>query len=174
MNNESEPKKTRACPAYRDTAFVTVNIMMWLCGAVGMYWITGRPTWTLILAAAYLTANIVFFWWVFSYAVCPNCAYHYPELSREEYFARFKDRFVKALTFWYKVWILIGWVWPIGAMTIAYVISRSPIVLAFLIGFLVISIGVFGPILRLRVCANCKANELGICPFFPPRPAEAP
>jgi len=173
MNDGSESKKTRPCPAYRDTAFVIVNILIWLLGAGGMYYMTNRPTLNLIMAVAYVTANIVFFWWIFSHAVCPNCAYHYPELTRGEYLDRFKDRFVKALSFWYKVWILIGWGWPIGGMMLALVISRRPVLLVFLIGFLLLSFGAFLPTLRLRVCAHCKANELGICPFFPAGPAEA-
>ena len=172
MNNESTPKITQPCPAYRDTAFVISNILVWLSGSFGMYWLTDTALLNITVSAAYLAVNILFFWGIFSRGVCPNCAYHYPGLSREEYLARFKERFIKALNFWYKAWLLIGWVWPIGAMTAAYVISRKPVLLASLIGFLLISFGIFLPILRLRVCAHCKANELGICPFFPPAQAE--
>jgi len=173
MNDKRRSKRTRPCPAYRDSAFVAVNILTWLLGAFGMYWTTSNPMLNLVMPGAYLAANILFFWWVFSHAVCPHCAYQYPELSRQEYFAGFKDRFVQALGFWYKVWLLIGWIWPVAAMILAYVISRKPVLLAALAGFLVVAVGVFVPILRLRVCANCKANELGICPFFPPKPSQA-
>ena len=174
MNDTSETKKTRPCPAYRDNVFVAVNILIWLLGAFGMYWITSTFPLNLLMSATYLAANIIFFWLIFSRAVCPNCAYQYPELSQEEYFARFKDRFVKALSFWYKVWFLIGWVWPILTMALVYAVSRRPVLLASLIVFLLVAVGVFFPILRLRVCANCKANELGICPFFSPKPAQVP
>ena len=74
--------------------------------------------------------------------------------------------FVAALKRWYKVWLLIGWAWPVTAMSAIYLVSREPIVLGSLLFFLVISFGVFLPVLRLRVCPSCKANELGICPFF--------
>jgi hypothetical protein len=44
----------------------------------------------------------------------------------------------------------------------AYITANSAL---WLLG----AFGVFLPVLRLRVCPNCKANELGICPFFAPR-----
>jgi hypothetical protein len=137
-----------------------------------MYWLTDSALINAVISAGYLIANILFFWEIFSRGVCPHCAYHYPQLSPEEYFARFKERFVSALNFWYKIWLLVAWVWPVGAMVTSYVISRKPVLLASLIAFLLISFGIFLPILRLRVCARCKANELGICPFFPPVPAK--
>ena len=54
-------------------------------------------------------------------------------------------------------------------MIAIYLASGAPVVLASLLLFLLVSFGVFLPVLRLRVCPNCKANELGICPFFPSR-----
>ena len=84
--------------------------------------------------------------------------------------AEFKDRFMGALRRWYKVWLLIGWAWPVAAMIVIYSLSQNPIVLVSLLVFGVTSFGVFLPVLRLRVCPRCKANELGICPFFPPKP----
>ena len=81
---------------------------------------------------------------------------------------QYQDNFVKALDRWHKVWILIGWVWPAVGMSIIYFVTKRPIVLVSLVLFVIISFGVFLPVLRLRVCPQCKANELGICPFFPP------
>ena len=74
---------------------------------------------------------------------------------------------MKALNRWYKVWIAVGWAWPTAAMLAGYIVSGKPMVLVSLLVFLLVSFGGFLPILRLRVCPNCKANELGICPFFP-------
>jgi hypothetical protein len=173
MNDKNRAKKTRPCPAYRDKAFVTVNILIWLLGAFGMYWMTVKPILNLVLPVAYLVVNVGFFWHIFSRVVCPHCAYHYPDLPREQYFSTHKSRFVQVLRFWYKVWFLIGWVWPVTTIFLGYLISKRPILLFSLIGFFFVAFGVFFPVLRLRVCSNCKANELGICPFFPPKPVEA-
>ena len=130
---------------------------------------TSDPLVNVIMPAAYLIANYVFFWRIFPRMVCTSCAYHYPSLPREEYRSRFEDPFVRALKRWYKVWLLIGWGWPVAAMIAIYLVSGAPVVLASLLLFLLVSLGVFLPVLRLRVCPNCKANELGICPFFSPR-----
>jgi hypothetical protein len=129
---------------------------------------TDKTTVNLIMPAAYLVVNFAFFWRIFGKVVCAHCAYHYPELPPAEYRDRFEARFVKALNRWYKVWILIGWGWPAAAMAVIYLASGKLVVLVSLLLFLLISFGVFLPVLRLRVCPRCKANELDICPFFPP------
>jgi len=168
MNENVQTAKIPPCPASRDWAYLTVNTTLWLLGAFGMLWSSfGRP-YNLILPVAYLVVNFTFFWRIFGRVVCAHCAYHYPELSLEEYKAQYQDSFVKALNRWHKVWILIGWVWPAVGMTAIYFMTKKLIVFASLILFVVISFGIFLPVLRLRVCPQCKANELGICPFFPP------
>ena len=116
MSGQRQHGKKRSCPAYRDRAFVAANIAVWATGTFGIYWMSERPVLGATVAAAYLVVNIVFFWEIFSRAVCPGCAYHYPELSREEYFAQHKDRFLKTLGTYYKVWLAIGWGWPIAVM----------------------------------------------------------
>ena len=167
MSMDTPTRKLEPCPASRDWAYITVNTLLWLLGAFGMFWIVDRSPYNLILPAAYLTVNFAFFWRIFGKVVCASCAYHYPELSREEYRSRLEDRFVKALNRWYKVWLAIGWGWPFVAMLVGYIVSRKPIVLASLFVFMLVSFGGFLPVLRLRVCPRCKANEFGICPFFP-------
>ena len=169
MSEQAIGRKIEPCPASRDWAYITVNTVLWLLGAFGMFWMTDASPLNLVMPAAYLGLNFVFFWRVFGKAVCAHCAYHYPELPQAEYRSRFEARFVKALNRWYKVWILIGWAWPVATMTLIYLVSKKPLVLVSLLLFLLISFGVFLPVLRLRVCPRCKANELGICPFFPPR-----
>ena len=167
MNGEARAGKPAPCPASRDWAYLTVNTALWLLGAFGMFWVPIKSPYNLILPAAYLVVNFTFFWRIFGRVVCAHCAYHYPELSLEEYRVRYQDGFVKALDYWHKVWVLIGWVWPAVGMIIIYLVTKRPIVLASLLAFVLISFGVFLPVLRLRVCPQCKANELGICPFFP-------
>ena len=169
MNAEIQVDQIEPCPASRDWAYVTVNTVLWVLGAFGMFWMTGNFLVDSIMPAAYLIANYVFFWRIFPSRVCASCAYHYPNLPREEYGSQFEDRFVSALKRWYKVWLLIGWGWPVAAMLAIYLVSGSPVVLASLLLFLLVSFGVFLPVLRLRVCPSCKANELGICPFFASR-----
>jgi len=168
MNNENQTTKIPPCPASRDWAYLTVNTALWLLGAFGMYWTPVRSPYNLILPGAYLVVNFTFFWRIFGKVVCAHCAYHYPDLSLEEYKARYQDSFVKALDRWHKVWALIGWVWPAVGMSIIYLVTKRPVVLISLLLFVAISFGAFLPVLRLRVCPQCKANELGICPFFPP------
>jgi hypothetical protein len=51
-------------------------------------------------------------------------------------------------------------------MIAIYLATGRPLVLASLLLFLLVSLGLFLPVLRLRVRPNCKANQLGICPFF--------
>ena len=169
MNAGDRVDRIEPCPASRDWAYLTVNFALWLLGAFGMFWMTGDPFVDITMPALYLVVNYLFFWRIFPTVVCASCAYHYPNLSREEYRGRFEDRFVSALRRWYKVWLLVGWAWPVTAMSAIYLVSRGPLVLASLLLFLLISFGVFLPVLRLRVCPSCKANELGICPFFAPR-----
>ena len=139
-----------------------------------MLWTTGKTPYNLILPGAYLTLNVLFFWRIFGKVVCVHCAYHYPELSPNDYRSHYQDRFVRALNRWYKIWVLIGWAWPVAAMCAIFLLTRRPVVLISLLLFLVISFGVFLPVLRLRVCPRCKANELGICPFFTSRRMQEP
>jgi hypothetical protein len=169
MNAEIQVDAIEPCPASRDPAYITVNTVLWVLGAFGMFWMSGNSQVAWIMPGAYLITNYVFFWRIFPSKVCASCAYHYPNLPREEYGSRFEDRFVRALKRWYKAWLLIGWGWPVVAMVTIYLVSGAPVVLASLLLFLLVSFGAFLPVLRLRVCPNCKANELGICPFFPPR-----
>jgi hypothetical protein len=164
-------KELRPCPASSDPAYLAVNTALWLIGAFGMFWTTSNVLLSSILPAAYLAVNFVFFWRIFPRVVCASCAYHRPDLRRDEYLVELKDRFVGALSRWYKVWLLIGWAWPVGGMIAIYVAWKNPIVLASLAVFVLTSFGVFLPVLRRRVCPRCKANELGICPFFLPRDA---
>jgi len=164
MSDQRQHSKKRSCPAYRDRAFVAANIAVWVTGAFGIYWMSERPFVSLTVSAAYLVANMVFFWGIFSRAVCPECAYHYPELSREEYLSQYKDRFIRTLRTWYRVWLVVGWGWPIAVMIAAYVVSSRPIVLASLALFLIVWFGVWAPIGVSRVCARCTVRELGICP----------
>ena len=89
----------------------------------------------------------------------------YPELSREEYLSQYKDRFIRTLRTWYRVWLVVGWGWPIAVMIGAYVVSSRPIVLASLALFLIVWFGVWAPIGVSRVCSRCTARELGICPL---------
>lgn len=159
-------KELRPCPASSDPAYIAVNTALWLIGAFGMFWTTSNIAVNSILPAAYLATNFVFFWRVFPRVVCASCAYHHPDLRRDEYLVEFKDRFVGALGRWYKIWLLIGWAWPVATMIAIYLASQNPIVLASLLVFVLTSFGVFLPVLRLRVCPRCKANEFGICPFF--------
>jgi hypothetical protein len=166
MSDQRQHSKTRPCPAYRDRAFVAANIAVWASGAFGIYWMSERPVVGATVSAAYLAVNIVFFWGIFSRVVCPACAYHYPDLSREEYFSQHKDRFLRTLRTWYKVWLVIGWGWPVVVMIAAYVVSRSPVVLASLAAFLIVSFGAWLPVVRLRVCSRCTVRELGICPVY--------
>jgi hypothetical protein len=49
---------------------------------------------------------------------------------------------------------------------------NAEVLLASLLVFLLVSFGVFLPVLRLRVCPSCKANQLGICPSFSSRQAK--
>jgi hypothetical protein len=169
VDAEVRDDRIELCPASKDWAYITANSLLWLLGGFGMFWTTGNPLLNSIMPALYLVANYVFFWKIFPRVVCASCAYHHPNLSREEYRGQFEDPFVRALKRWYKVWLLIGWGWPVAAMSAIYLASGSPLVLASLLLFLLVSFGVFLPVLRLRVCPNCKANELGICPFFPSR-----
>jgi hypothetical protein len=167
MNNQIQTKKKGGlCPASTDWAYITVNTALWLLGAFGMFWMTNNIAINLIMPIAYLVATFLFFWRIFGKWVCATCAYHHPDLSKEEYMAQLKDRFLKTLKRGYKVWFLIGGVWPVVTMIIMYFVSRKPIVLASLLLFLVISFGVFLPVLRLRVCPRCIVNEYGICPIF--------
>jgi hypothetical protein len=167
MNSQAPAGKVDPCPASRDWAYLTVNTALWLLGAFGMFWSSISFPYSMILPGAYLVVNFTFFWRIFGRVVCAHCAYYYPELSLEEYKGQYQNRFVKALNRWYKVWILIGWVWPAAGMSLIYLVTKKPIVLTSLLAFMVISFGVFLPVLRLRVCPQCKAKELGICPFFP-------
>jgi hypothetical protein len=157
------------CPASSDRAYIAANTALWLIGAFGMFWMTQNIAINAIMPAAYLVANFVFFWRVFPRVVCASCAYHHPGLPRDAYLGEFKERFVAALRRWYKIWLLIGWAWPVAAMSVLYFASHRTVVLASLLVFLLISFGVFLPVLRLRVCPRCKANELGLCPFLPSR-----
>ena len=169
MSAEVRVERMEPCPASRDWAYLTVNSVLWALGGFGMFWMTSNPLVNSIMPAAYLIANYLFFWRIFPRVVCASCAYQYPDLSREEYRDRFEDPFVRALKRWYKVWLLIGWGWPVAAMMTIYLVSGAPVVLASLLVFLLVSFGVFLPVLRLRVCPSCKANQLGICPFFSSR-----
>jgi hypothetical protein len=170
MGSQIEVSELKPCPASSDRAYIATNTALWLLGAFGMFWMTSNLALNLVMPVAYLVVNFVFFWRIFPRVVCASCAYHHPALSRDEYLVDFRDRFVAALKRWYKVWVLIGWAWPIAAMTTTYLVSGKPVVLVSLLVFLFISFGVFLPVLRLRVCPRCKANELGICPFFPSEP----
>jgi hypothetical protein len=171
MTEPIQLEPLKPCPASSDWAYIATNTGLWLLGAFGMFWMTSHVLLNLAMPTAYLAVNFVFFWRVFPKVVCAGCAYHHPDLSPEEYLSGFKDRFVTALKRWYRVWVVIGWGWPIAAMTTIYLVSGKPVVLASLLVFLFISFGVFLPVLRLRVCPRCKANELGLCPFFPPQHA---
>lgn len=168
MNDKGQAMKIPPCPASRDWAYLTINTTLWLLGAFGMFWTHVRFPYNLILPGTYLIVNFTFFWRIFGRVVCAHCAYHYPELSLGEYKAQYQDNFVKALNRWHKVWAVIGWLWPAVGMLIIYAMTKRPIVLISLLLFIALSFGVFLPVLRLRVCPQCKANELGICPFFPP------
>ena len=169
MNEGAHVGRMEPCPASRDWAYIAVNTVLWLLGAFGMFWMTAETPLNLIMPAAYLILNFVFFWRIFGRVVCATCAYNHPELPLDEYRARFEVSFVKALNRWYKVWILIGWAWPVAAMAGIYLLSRKPVALVSLLLFVAVSFGVFLPVLRRRVCPRCKANELGLCPFFPSR-----
>lgn len=166
MSDQRNHSKTRPCPPYRDRAFVAANVAVWMAGAFGIYWMSESPLVGSTVSAVYLVANMVFFWGIFARAVCPDCAYHHPDLSREEYLSQFKDRFLTTLRTWYKVWMVVGWGWPIAVMIAAYAASRRPILLASLAAFLIVSFGVWFPILRSRVCSRCTVRELGICPVY--------
>lgn len=172
MNETNQKTKIPPCPASRDWAYLTINTTLWILGAFGMIWTNLRLPYNLILPGAYLIANFTFFWFIFGRVVCATCPYHYPDLSEEEYKSKHQDGFVAALNRWYKVWMLVGWAWPAAGMSIIYFATRKPVVLGSLLLFVALSFGVFLPVLRLRVCPKCKANELGICPFFPPRLVE--
>jgi hypothetical protein len=136
MNAEIQVDPIEPCPASRDWAYITANTVLWVLGAFGMFWMTGNFLVDWIMPAAYLITNYVFFWRIFPSRVCASCAYHYPNLPREDYGSRFEDRFVRALKRWYKVWLLIGWGWPVVAMATIYLVSEAPVVVASLVLFL--------------------------------------
>jgi hypothetical protein len=166
MSAEGRAERAEPCPASRDWAYIGVNSALWLLGAFGMFWMTDNLLVNLIMPAAYLIANYVFFWRIFGRVVCATCAYHHPQLSREDYRSQLEGPFITALNRWYKIWILIGWAWPVAVMLTMYLLSKTAVVLISLLLFLLVSFGLFLPVLRLRVCPSCKVNELGICPFF--------
>ena len=74
MSEETVGSKIEPCPASRDRAYITVNTVLWVLGAFGMYWMTDESPLNLIMPAAYLGLNFAFFRRIFGnneLGICP-------------------------------------------------------------------------------------------------------
>ncbi len=164
---ELEIRPGEKCPASTDPVYLSVNIILLIVGAAGMYWLTENVWINLLLPSAYLIICILFFFKIFSKINCKYCVYNKPATqSIEEYKNKMKEKFQRSYKRSILLWAFLGAVWPILVMTFSLIVLGNTIVFYFLLTFILLALFGFIPILLKRVCPKCKVRQIGVCPFF--------
>jgi len=153
------------CPFYKSVQAVLISLILIALGTVGIYFLN------LWAAVGYLIYSIVFYFLAMPLGLCKYCYYKVKEttidkdkgetieklLPLDKWRESYLNKHVKCGKRW--TWALaIVWLLPIVLIVISFFLSFSIFALISLIGFIVVLVGNFFYMLRVK-CPKCAIQD---------------
>ena len=153
------------CPFYKSVQAVMIVLVLIALGTWGIYYLNS------LIAIAYLIFSILFYFLVMPFTMCKYCYYKFTETTKvRETGKTFKS--LMSLDKWresngiekhvgQKNWtycMSIVWLLPIVLIVISFFLNFSIFALISLIGFIVVLVGNYYYMLRVK-CPTCAIQE---------------